>query len=192
MPQPNRFVTARITFRKGSSQEWEQYDPILMAGEPAYNTTLKKLKLGDGTSKWSELSYLEGLGGGGTEWSNDGSSLFPDFIETADQAIDYLKMHHDLLEDNALAYFQAGINGDPYLALYDLSVRANTGGSASITGVTRKFNVYQEGDEVEVTATSVAPYTFSGWTGLLAGESDTATTTITMSGARNLTANFSL
>lgn len=190
MPQPNRFVTARITFRKGTTQEWDQYDPILMVGEPAYNTTLNKLKLGDGTSKWSELSYIGGLGG--TEWSNDGSGLFPDFIETADQAIDYVKMHHDLLEDNALAYFQAGLDGDPYVALHELSVKANTGGSASITGVTRKFNVYQEGDEVEVTATSVAPYTFSGWTGLLTGEADTATTTITMSEARNLTANFTL
>jgi len=188
MPQPNRFVTARITFRKGSTQEWEQYDPVLMAGEPAYNTNLNKLKLGDGTSKWSELSYLEGLGG--TEWSNDGSNLFPSFIETAGDAIDYLMYHHDLLEDNALAYFQAGINGDVFNQLFELTVTANTGGSASITGSDRNYNSYPDGEQVEISAVASSPYTFSGWTGLLAGESNTATTTITMSEARNLTANF--
>jgi hypothetical protein len=188
MPQPNRFVTARISFRKGSTPEWEGNDPILMAGEPAYNTTLKKLKLGDGTSKWSELPYLEGLGG--VEWSNDGSGLFPSFIETSDQAINYLMYHHDLLEDNALAYFQAGINGETFNQLFELVVSANNGGSASISGTPKDYNSYPDGGQVEIKAVASSPYTFSGWTGLISGEADTATTTITMSEARNLIANF--
>ena len=44
--------------------------------------------------------------------------------------------------------------------------------------------------QIEISATASNPYTFSGWTGLLSGESGTATTTITMSEPRNLVATF--
>ena len=189
MPQPNRFVTARLTFRKGSTQEWRDNDPILLQGEPSIDTTLNKFKIGNGLDKWSQLPYIESLGGSG-EWTNDMSGLFPDYIETQKEAIDYVKYHHDLLEDNANAYFEAGINQDTFSQLFELSIRAGTGGAASITGAPRKYSTYTDGEQVEIKAIAFNPYTFSGWTGLLSGESDTATTTITMSEARNLTANF--
>ena len=63
MPQPNRFVTARLTFRKGTTQEWEEHDPVLLNSEPAWNTTLGALKIGNGVDKWSDIPYI----------ANDGS-----------------------------------------------------------------------------------------------------------------------
>ena len=62
MPQPSRHVTARISFRKGTTAEWLASDPVLMAAEPAVDTTENKLKIGNGTDKWSELSYVENFG----------------------------------------------------------------------------------------------------------------------------------
>lgn len=191
MPQPNRFVTARLSFRKGTTQEWKDNDPILISGEPSVDTTLNKFKIGNGVDKWSDLPYIESLGGAG-EWTNDLSGLYPEFITNQKEAIDYVKYHHDLLEDNANAYFEAGINQDTFSQLFELSVTANTGGAASINGTTRKYSTYTDSEQVEISAITFNPYTFTGWTGLLAGESDTATTTITMSEARNLTANFTL
>ena len=191
MPQPNRFVTARITFRKGTTQEWKDNDPILLPGEPTIDTTLNKFKIGNGQDKWSQLPYVESLGGTG-EWTNDNSGLYPEYIQSQKEAIDYVKYHHDLLEDNANAYFEAGIDGDAFSELFELSVRSGTGGVASITGTPRKYSTYTDGEQVEISAIAFNPYTFTGWTGLIAGETDTATTTITMSEARNLTANFTL
>jgi hypothetical protein len=62
MPQPSRHVTARISFRKGTTAEWLASDPVLMSAEPAVDTTENKLKIGNGTDKWSELSYVENFG----------------------------------------------------------------------------------------------------------------------------------
>jgi len=62
MPQPSRHVTARISFRKGTTAEWLASDPVLMAAEPAVDTSENKLKIGNGTDKWSELSYVENFG----------------------------------------------------------------------------------------------------------------------------------
>jgi hypothetical protein len=58
MPAPNRFVTARLTFRTGTTAEWMASDPVLRASEPAWDNTIRSLKIGDGTSRWSELNYL--------------------------------------------------------------------------------------------------------------------------------------
>lgn len=61
MPQPNRFVTARLSFRKGTTQEWKDNDPILISGEPSVDTTLNKFKIGNGVDKWSDLPYIESI-----------------------------------------------------------------------------------------------------------------------------------
>jgi hypothetical protein len=189
MPQPNRFVTARLSLRKGPTEQWEIEDPVLYIGEPAWDISKNQLKIGDGTRKWSQLPYIENLGGP-EPWINDNSGLFPDYIEEQADAINYTKFHHDLWEDNAEAYFQAGIDQDPFVPLYEVSVRSNTGGAASIDGSPRKFNTYELGDEVQITAVVFNPYQFDGWEGLKAGEENTQTTTITIDGARDVVATF--
>lgn len=46
-----------ITFRKGTSIEWSTINPILDSGEPGYDSTNQKLKIGDGTTPWNSLRY---------------------------------------------------------------------------------------------------------------------------------------
>ena len=60
-----RRIKAVIQFRRGLEREWIEIDPVLLSGEPAYSTDTGGLKIGNGESKWSELPYLSG-GGGGT------------------------------------------------------------------------------------------------------------------------------
>lgn len=192
MPQPNRFVTARLSFRKGTTAEWADNDPILIPGEPAYDTSVNKFKIGDGLKNWSELPYVESTGGP-FAWENNEKSLglFPEFIQGQDDAINYNKFQHETLVDNAVDLFSAGVTGDPLVAVFELSVTSATGGAASIVGAPRHYNAYSDGETAQINAVAFNPYNFTGWTGLLAGEEDTATTTVTMSEARNLTANFS-
>lgn len=47
----------QIRFRRGTTAEWDTYDPILAAGEPGVDTTTDRLKLGDGENKWSDLPW---------------------------------------------------------------------------------------------------------------------------------------
>jgi len=51
-------VAVRIQMRRGTSSDWNSADPILNEGEIGYNSTLGQIKIGDGTSLWSELTYL--------------------------------------------------------------------------------------------------------------------------------------
>ncbi len=51
-------MAVRIQMRRGTSTQWNTADPILNQGEIGYNTTLAQLKVGDGETVWSELTYL--------------------------------------------------------------------------------------------------------------------------------------
>lgn len=44
-------------FKRGSTAEWESVNPILREGEPGWDTTVKKQKIGDGKTAWKDLSY---------------------------------------------------------------------------------------------------------------------------------------
>jgi hypothetical protein len=45
-----------IQLRKGSSSQWISQNPTLASGEPGYDLSNKILKVGDGTSTWTQLS----------------------------------------------------------------------------------------------------------------------------------------
>lgn len=57
MPAPNRQITARLTFRKGTALEWAASNPILLAGELALDTDANGFKMGDGTTAWDALDF---------------------------------------------------------------------------------------------------------------------------------------
>ena len=47
-----------IQIRRGTSSQWSSANPVLASGELAISTDLEKIKIGDGTSTWSALSYI--------------------------------------------------------------------------------------------------------------------------------------
>lgn len=66
-----------IQFRPYSSVWWTQVNPVLAKGEPGYETDTGKLKIGDGVSTWTSLSYFGGGGEGGPgEPGADGASAY--------------------------------------------------------------------------------------------------------------------
>ena len=50
-----------IKFRRGSTQNWRGTNTKLEPGQPGYDKTKHKLKIGDGEKRWSELPYVSGL-----------------------------------------------------------------------------------------------------------------------------------
>ena len=64
-------VKTVFQFRRATTDEWEIVNPILREGEPAYDITAKKHKIGDGKSKWTDLHYQEGTGSADKiDWGN--------------------------------------------------------------------------------------------------------------------------
>jgi len=92
----------------------------------------------------------------------------------------------------ALSMALAGCgNGTPSVTEYDLTIASTTGGSTSPAAGT---HTYEEGDEVNLTATPASGYVFANWTGDVDTVADVndATTTITMDDDYSITANFEL
>lgn len=50
-----------IQFRRGTANHWKNTPLILASGQPGYDKTKKKLKIGDGKSPWSKLPFVSGL-----------------------------------------------------------------------------------------------------------------------------------
>lgn len=48
-------MAVRIQFRRGTSTQWSQANPILAAGELGYETDGKTIKFGDGQNRWNNL-----------------------------------------------------------------------------------------------------------------------------------------
>jgi hypothetical protein len=47
----------RIKVRRGTSVEWTVANPVLAEGEFGFETNTTKLKIGNGTTAWTGLSY---------------------------------------------------------------------------------------------------------------------------------------
>ena len=53
-------LNATILLRSDTSTNWLDANPILALGEAGYETDTHKLKIGDGTTNWKDLSYIAG------------------------------------------------------------------------------------------------------------------------------------
>ena len=52
---------ARLLLRRGSTTEWANANPILELGEPGVDTTVNKIKIGDGITNWNNLDWANRL-----------------------------------------------------------------------------------------------------------------------------------
>ena len=70
-----------IQLRKDTSANWGSVNPVLLRGEPGFETDTGKLKIGDGSTAWSSLAYIGGAEGSSANTPNtvvqrDGSGNF--------------------------------------------------------------------------------------------------------------------
>ena len=59
----------QIKLRRDTAANFTSANPVLGVGEPAYETDTKKLKIGDGTTAYTQLEYFSAGGGGSTNIS---------------------------------------------------------------------------------------------------------------------------
>lgn len=73
----------QIKLRRDTAANFTSKNPVLGVGEPAYETDTKKLKIGDGTTAYTQLDYFTS-GGGGLEVKTATTADFnsPELLET--------------------------------------------------------------------------------------------------------------
>ena len=49
---------ALIQLKRATAARWIELNPILEAGEPGFEYDTKKLKIGDGSTAWKDLTYI--------------------------------------------------------------------------------------------------------------------------------------
>ena len=49
----------RIQMRRDTAENWVNYNPVLLAGEPGYEIDTKRFKIGDGITPWANLPYRD-------------------------------------------------------------------------------------------------------------------------------------
>jgi hypothetical protein len=57
-PPDRRNVLTTIKLRRGTAAQWATADPVLLAGEPGFETDSGRQKIGDGTHTWAQLEYF--------------------------------------------------------------------------------------------------------------------------------------
>ena len=55
---PKSLPNSTVKVKRATAARWASQNPVLAAGEIGYETDTRKMKLGDGTSSWTQLSYL--------------------------------------------------------------------------------------------------------------------------------------
>jgi hypothetical protein len=70
-------ISNNILLRRGTTEEWETEDPVLKNGEIVYDETKQSIKVGDGSSRFSNLDYI------GYAWEMDQEYDFGDIDEGA-------------------------------------------------------------------------------------------------------------
>ena len=69
--------TNYIYLKRGTSEEWEESNPVLKSGEIVYDETKHAIKVGDGASRYTDLEFI------GYTWEMDQEYDFGDIDEGA-------------------------------------------------------------------------------------------------------------
>jgi len=90
-----------IQIRRDSQANWISNNPVLAVGEMAYSTDEQKLKVGDGSSDWSSLSYINALP---SEITSEISSAIDSIVDAAPGTLDTLNELAAAINDDASFY----------------------------------------------------------------------------------------
>jgi len=77
----------QIQVRRDTASNWTTVNPVLASGEIGFETNTNKMKIGDGTTVWTSLSYAGGSGGSYTLPAASstvlgGTKLFSDTVQS--------------------------------------------------------------------------------------------------------------
>jgi hypothetical protein len=128
-------MSVRLQFRRGTATEWTNANPVLFAGEIGFETDTKLIKVGDGSTSWTSLSY---------------STVSPSsLVEQAQDAVDtaltagtgITKSYNDNANTISISIGQ-DVGTSSNVTFNDVSVSGDltVGGSLTVSGTTTSIN----------------------------------------------------
>lgn len=122
-------IKAVIQFRRGLESEWIAADPVLHLGEPAYSVDVGKLKVGNGSFKWSELAYI-GSGGGSIDIDDEISPISTNPVQNRVIAEALQEIEEEISDIKPRVMFgtQEYWDGQPELVAQDNAIYVYTDG----------------------------------------------------------------
>jgi hypothetical protein len=125
-------MATRIQLRRDNSANWASNNPVLESGEVAISTDLEKIKIGNGSSTWSQLGYI---------------NLTPTEIQTQiNLAISNLIDSSPALL-NTLNEIAAAINDDPtFFTTVATNLSNHEADTTSIHGISNTANLVYTND----------------------------------------------
>ena len=56
-------LNSRIQQKQDTAANWKNNNPVLLSGEFGYETDTGKVKIGNGSSHWNDIDYVDSKGG---------------------------------------------------------------------------------------------------------------------------------
>ena len=117
-------MTTRIKLRRDTETNWTYNNPILALGEPGFDTTNNKIKVGDGVNTWTSLSYVMGdfielsnaaapLDIWAGEWVNFVKTDYGSEVDAIDTGLSITRGNNQGIYNSALEQSYDDTNGDP-------------------------------------------------------------------------------
>ena len=146
----------RILLRRDSEANWLYNDPVLMSGEPGYETDTGKLKIGDGQTPWSALDYYMGITGpAGTGATGVTGSVGPTGLRGATGATGSVGATGAVGATGPI-----GATGSPGVSTTYFDYAANTGATSGDPGPT--FILWNNATQINSSSISVSMNTLDG------------------------------
>lgn len=137
-------IKTTFKFKRGLAMNWTAKNPILEAGEPGFELDTGKLKIGNGTTPWNELEYINDSNSivNGYYWDNN---FYKDIEHSIllDKALNTLYIENNT---NILYFF----NGTSYISLGNGAPIA----TEDISGTVKIYNTV--GEQTDGTMTQKA------------------------------------
>lgn len=187
MPQPSRFVTARLSIRRGTKDAWESENTILLQGEPGWELDTRRLKIGDGETAWNDLNYYTVGDSEAAGTVIHDSSVLPEHITSVSSAVEYFGAKFKVYDEQGANEFIAGLQGTS--PQYVLTLAAGTGGTASSDA---SSSVVTFNTSITITATPFTGYEFDYWQGDNITDTAASQTIVLIKQDQYVRANFKL
>lgn len=131
-------MASRIRIRRGSTNQWNSSTKILDSGELGLDTTLNKLKAGNGSSLWSALPYINVLPSELTELAQDavesaitaGTGITKNYNDTANTIT--LAVDSNIANKNYVDTAVAGLGSTAAITYIPVSQYGNADGVATL------------------------------------------------------------
>ena len=141
-------MATRIQLRRGIASSWTSSNPILASGEVGVETDTNKIKIGDGSSNWTELDYFADVYAASASIIAYINSEIGDLIDSAPALLDTLNELAAAIGDDASFFssIRTTINSASATAYSSASAYTNAASASLVSYTNSQINALSTTD----------------------------------------------